>query len=69
MEEAEKVASQVAIIDHGKIIGAGTPKELKRKTGKASLEDAFLKLTGRKIREEEATGLDGMRMRHRLWRR
>ena len=53
MEEAEKVSDKIAIIDHGKIIAKGTPEELKQKTNSNSLEDAFLFLTGDKIREEK----------------
>lgn len=34
-----------------------------------SLEDVFIKLTGRAIREEEASSLDRMRLRRRLWSR
>lgn len=68
MEEAERVAERIAVIDHGKIITQGTASELKTKTKTNSLEDAFLSLTGRKIREEEATGMDRMRMHSQLWR-
>jgi len=52
MEEAEKTADRVAIIDHGKIVAQGSPKELKAQTKTDSLEEAFLALTGRNIREE-----------------
>jgi len=68
MEEAERVAERIAIIDQGKIITQGTASELKEQTKTKFLEDAFLALTGRKIREEEASGLDNMRMRRRAWR-
>jgi len=34
-----------------------------------TLEDVFIKLTGRAIREEEADSKDRMRMRGRMWRR
>jgi ABC-2 type transport system ATP-binding protein len=69
MEEAEKISNRVAVIDHGKIIAIGTPNELKKKTKTKTLEDAFLKLTGKSIREEEATGKDRMRIQGRAWRR
>jgi ABC-2 type transport system ATP-binding protein len=68
IEEAEKFAQQVAVIDHGKIVAQGTPVELKKKTKSKTLEEAFLSFTGHKIREEEATAVDEMRMRRRLWR-
>lgn len=51
IEEAEKMAHNVAIIDHGKIIKKGSVKEIKKDTNSESLEEAFLNLTGRKIRE------------------
>lgn len=53
MEEAERVADTVAIIDYGKIIAQGSPEELTEQTGTSSLEEAFLALTGKAIREED----------------
>lgn len=67
MDEAERVADRVAIIDRGKIVAEGSPEELMKKTGAGSLEDAFLSLTGKKIREEEAGSIDQMRMNRRMW--
>ena len=69
MEEAERVAHRVAIIDHGRIVAQGTSQELKQQTGTESLEQAFLKLTGSTIREEEAGPADRMRQMARAWRR
>ncbi len=69
MEEAEKVARQVAVIDRGKIAAHGTAEELKKLTEKDSLEEAFLQLTGKSIRDEEVSGADRMRQHHALWRR
>jgi ABC-2 type transport system ATP-binding protein len=69
MGEAEKSAKRVAVIDRGRIIREGSPEELKRFTRTHSLEDAFIKLTGKKIREEEASGLDRLRLRRRAWKR
>ena len=69
IEEAERNASRVAVIDHGHIVGTGTPTELKKQTKTSTLEDAFLDLTGHTIRDEEATALDAMRQRRRVWHR
>ncbi|MGA9753115.1 MAG: ATP-binding cassette domain-containing protein [Acidobacteriota bacterium] len=69
MEEADRVAHRIAVIDHGRIVAQGSPAEIKASTGSQTLEEAFLALTGETIREEEATGLDQMRRMSRLWRR
>ncbi len=69
MEEASRVAERIAIIDHGKIIKEGSLEELKFFTGKDSLEEAFLELTGKNIREENGASLDKMRLRKRMFRR
>lgn len=68
MEEAEKVAQRIAIIDHGKIVAQGSVSKLKEKTGKDSLEEAFIALTGYAIREEEVKEIDRMRLRIRASR-
>jgi ABC-2 type transport system ATP-binding protein len=69
MEEADRVAHRIAVIDHGSIVAQGSPEELKRQTGVETLEEAFLALTGITMREEQATGMEQMRQMRRLWRR
>jgi ABC-2 type transport system ATP-binding protein len=69
MEEADKIAERIAIIDHGKIVASGTSEELRKETNTNSLEEAFLKLTGDTIREEEGSSLERMRMARRSWAR
>ncbi|OGY52049.1 MAG: multidrug ABC transporter ATP-binding protein [Candidatus Buchananbacteria bacterium RIFCSPHIGHO2_02_FULL_56_16] len=69
MEEADRIAQRIAIIDHGKIIASGTSAELKQQTATSSLEEAFLALTGETIREEAATSTDHLRTMRRVWRR
>ena len=63
MEEAEELCNRVAIMDHGKIVAMDRPEALvesllnkgfhKERTEKlANLEDVFLDLTGRALRDE-----------------
>ncbi len=51
MEQAELFCDRIAIMDKGKILCLGTPQELMIKEERADLEEVFLKLTGRKIRD------------------
>ena len=52
LEEAQDFCTQVAIIDYGRILIYGSPAELIAKTeGSSNLEDVFLKLTKRKVRD------------------
>jgi ABC-2 type transport system ATP-binding protein len=67
MDEAEKTAQRVAIIDHGRIVAQGSAQELKLQTGADSLEGAFLKLTGTTIRDESSSSADEMRQMARMW--
>lgn len=69
MDEADRVAHRIAIIDHGQIIAQGTSAELKASTNSDSLEDAFLALTGDSIRDESASSADQMRQMAKMWRR
>jgi ABC-2 type transport system ATP-binding protein len=68
MEEAERVADAITVIDHGRIIAEGAAAELKDKTGSGTLEEAFIALTGRDIRDEAANPADRMRLLRRAWR-
>ncbi|MEM2815921.1 MAG: ATP-binding cassette domain-containing protein [Candidatus Bathyarchaeia archaeon] len=52
MEEAEALCDHIGIIDHGKLIALGSPEELILKNNVSNLEEVFIKLTGRRIREE-----------------
>jgi ABC-2 type transport system ATP-binding protein len=67
MDEAERVAQRIAIIDRGKIVAEDSPHGLKKRTGAESLEEAFLALTGSTIRDEAATSADQMRQFARMW--
>jgi ABC-2 type transport system ATP-binding protein len=68
MEEVERTADKVAIIDHGKMIAMDTVAGIIAQAGTASLEDAFIKLTGHTIRAEEAGAVDGLRQMAKVWK-
>ena len=67
MDEAERVAHRVGVIDHGKLVAQGTPQAIKEQTGTASLEEAFLALTGSTIRDESAGSADQLRQFAKMW--
>jgi ABC-2 type transport system ATP-binding protein len=69
MDEAERVAKRIAIIDHGRIVAEGSAEALKQQTSTTTLEDAFLALTGTTIREEAAGSMDRMRNMARMFGR
>ena len=69
MDEAERVAHRIAVIDHGRIVAEGSADALREKTQTASLEEAFLALTGSTIRDERAGAADQMRQVAKMWRR
>jgi ABC-2 type transport system ATP-binding protein len=46
LEEADVLADRVAVIDHGRIVGEGSPAELKARFGARTLDEVFLALTG-----------------------
>jgi len=63
MDEAERLCDRVAIVDHGHIIAQGSPHELIEsiaethpppppRASSATLEDVFVALTGRTLRDE-----------------
>jgi len=69
MDEADRVAHRIAIMDHGKIVAQGTSAELKEQTGTESLEAAFLALTGSSLRDEGADSKDRLRQMAQMFQR
>ncbi|MBA7650009.1 Linearmycin resistance ATP-binding protein LnrL [subsurface metagenome] len=54
MQEADRLCDRVAIMDGGQIIAMDTPYQLRSQIGppeQVTLEDVFLKLTGRSLRD------------------
>jgi ABC-2 type transport system ATP-binding protein len=59
MDEAQTLCDRVGIVDHGRLIALGTPRELIASLGaprvvvhEGTLEDVFMSLTGRHLRED-----------------
>ncbi|HEY8998907.1 MAG TPA: ATP-binding cassette domain-containing protein [Candidatus Saccharimonadales bacterium] len=65
LEEAEAVADRIGIIDHGKLIALGTAEDLKKQTKTKSLEQAYLELTGKTVRDEEVNASATWHANHR----
>jgi ABC-2 type transport system ATP-binding protein len=62
LSEAE-ACDRVGIIDHGRLIAIGSPQALvaeHTEGGDGNLEDVFIGLTGRQLRDEHATARDMM---------
>ncbi|MCK5913968.1 MAG: ABC transporter ATP-binding protein, partial [Desulfuromusa sp.] len=52
MEEAQQICDEIAIIDAGKVIACGAPEKLVGdSTDCVNLEDLFLALTGKQLRD------------------
>ena len=69
MDEADRVATRIGIVDHGRLVAIGSSRELKEQTSTKTLEEAFLALTGTTIRDESADAADPMRQIARMWRK
>ncbi len=55
LDEADLFCDRVAIVDHGKIVALGTPKNLKQEIApdaQATLDDVFLKKTGHSFKQD-----------------
>lgn len=59
LTEAEAIADRIAIIDHGKIVAMGNTEELKAQTNTENLEEAYLALTGKTVRDETLDAATG----------
>jgi ABC-2 type transport system ATP-binding protein len=53
MAEAERLCTVIGFLAHGKLVAEGTAAQLIQRAGAATLDDAFIKLTGEAIVEEE----------------
>jgi ABC-2 type transport system ATP-binding protein len=61
MDEAEILCDRVAIVDHGKVIALGTPRELIRSLGAEHVVDFALSADGTQLDEATLRSIDGVR--------
>jgi ABC-2 type transport system ATP-binding protein len=53
MAEAERLCARIGFLAHGKLVAEGTARELMRRAGAETLDDAFIALTGEDLVEDE----------------
>jgi sodium transport system ATP-binding protein len=46
MQEVSALCDEIVVIAHGTVLAAGTPEQIRGASGAATLEDAFVRLTG-----------------------
>ena len=51
LSEAERLCDRLVLIDAGKVVAEGTPAEIRKRSGKDNIEDAFLAILGREDAE------------------
>jgi ABC-2 type transport system ATP-binding protein len=61
MDEAEVLCDRVAIVDHGKVIALGTPRELIHSLGAEHVVDFALNADGTQLDEATLRSIDGVR--------
>lgn len=53
MAEAERLCARIGFLAHGKLVAEGTAAQLRQRAAAATLDDAFITLTGEELKEEE----------------
>ena len=53
MAEAERLCARIGFLAHGKLVAEGTATQLMQRAGTATLDDAFIRLTGEELVEDE----------------
>lgn len=51
LDEADQLADKIAIIDHGRVVVEDAPAQLKKDLKKSTLDEVFLEVTGKEIKE------------------
>ena len=58
MAEAERLCARIGFLAKGKLVAEGTTEELKIRACTETLDDAFIKLTGEELVDEELVGVE-----------
>jgi len=58
MAEAERLCARIGFLAHGKLVAEGTAAQLMQRANAATLDDAFIKLTGEELVEDEEESTD-----------
>jgi ABC-2 type transport system ATP-binding protein len=58
MAEAERLCRRIGFLAHGKLVAEGSARELITKAHATTLDDAFIRLTGEELVEEELVGVE-----------
>src|SRR4026208_1222469 len=53
MAEAERLCARIGFLAHGKLVAEGTAAQLMQQSNAATLDDAFIKLTGEELVDED----------------
>lgn len=58
MAEAERLCARIGFLAHGKLVAEGTAQELMRRANANTLDDAFIRLTGEELVDEELVAVE-----------
>ena len=58
MAEAERLCARIGFLAHGKLVAEGTAEELMKRSNAENLDDAFIKLTGEELVNEELVAVE-----------
>jgi ABC-2 type transport system ATP-binding protein len=53
LDEADRLADRLAIVDHGRVVAEGEPGQLKAELGAPSLDEVYLHYAGRRYSDAQ----------------
>jgi ABC-2 type transport system ATP-binding protein len=56
MSEAERLCARIGFLAHGRLVAEGTAEDLRQQSQSATLEDAFIKVTGESLTTDQEGG-------------